>query len=105
MTIDTAPDPADRDEHADAIATVLRASAAHYGSGESRLDDASFDLLVSLIRAYEANYPQHADPTSPDEVAGPPAGRTVAAGIEVLGQGEFAPRVAAELSAGTAGAG
>ncbi|MFD6880084.1 MULTISPECIES: NAD-dependent DNA ligase LigA [unclassified Streptomyces] len=77
MTITTAPALADRDEYADAIATAVRASAAYYGSGESPLDDASFDLLVSLIQAYEANYPEHTDPASP---TGKVAGGAVPAG-------------------------
>ncbi|MFI8263073.1 hypothetical protein [Streptomyces sp. NPDC085665] len=54
-----------RDEYADAIGTVIRAGAASYGSGDSPLDDASFDLLVSLIQAYEERYPEHTDPASP----------------------------------------
>ncbi|MDK9501297.1 NAD-dependent DNA ligase LigA [Streptomyces katrae] len=65
MTITTASALADRDEYADAIATAVKASAAYYGSGDSPLDDASFDLLVSLIQAYEAAYPEHRDPASP----------------------------------------
>ncbi|MET9885435.1 NAD-dependent DNA ligase LigA [Streptomyces sp. NPDC006430] len=74
MTITTPPAAAaltDRDEYADAIGTAIRASAAYYGSGESPLDDASFDLLVSLIQAYEEQYPEHVDPASPTgKVAG-----------------------------------
>ncbi|MEV0411220.1 hypothetical protein AB0I68_10555 [Streptomyces sp. NPDC050448] len=80
MTITTAPaGPAltSRDEYADAIGTAIRASAAYYGSGDSPLDDASFDLLVSLIQAYEERYPQHTDPASP---TGKVAGGAVPAG-------------------------
>ncbi|WP_327360705.1 hypothetical protein [Streptomyces sp. NBC_01296] len=54
-----------RDDHADAIGTAIRAAAAYYGSGDSPLDDASFDLLVSLIQAYEDRYPQQIDPATP----------------------------------------
>ncbi|MFI5669982.1 hypothetical protein [Streptomyces sp. NPDC051704] len=54
-----------RDECADAIGAAIRAGAASYGSGDSPLDDASFDLLVSLIQAYEERYPEHTDPASP----------------------------------------
>ncbi|MGW0392673.1 NAD-dependent DNA ligase LigA [Streptomyces sp. NPDC003042] len=77
MTITTASALADRDEYADAIATAIKASAAYYGSGRSPLDDASFDLLVSLIQAYEASYPEHTDPASP---TGKVAGGAVPAG-------------------------
>ncbi|KOY54294.1 DNA ligase [Streptomyces sp. XY332] len=66
-----------RDEYADAIGTAIRASAAYYGSGDSPLDDASFDLLVSLILAYEERYPEHIDPASP---TGKVAGGAVPAG-------------------------
>ncbi|WP_030153985.1 hypothetical protein [Streptomyces sp. NRRL S-244] len=65
-----------RDEYADAIGTAIRA-AAYYGSGDSPLDDASFDLLVSLIQAYEERYPEHTDPASP---TGKVAGGAVPAG-------------------------
>lgn len=65
MTTSTAADLATRDEYADAIGAALRASAAYYGSGESALDDASFDLLLGLIHAYEEQYPEHIDPASP----------------------------------------
>ncbi|WP_328619433.1 NAD-dependent DNA ligase LigA [Streptomyces sp. NBC_00354] len=80
MTITTAPSgPAltTRDEYADAIGTAIRAAAAYYGSGDSPLDDASFDLLVSLIQAYEDRYPEHIDPASP---TGKVAGGAVPAG-------------------------
>ncbi|WP_206310661.1 NAD-dependent DNA ligase LigA [Streptomyces sp. A1547] len=80
MTITSAPaGPAltTRDEYADAIGTAIRASAAYYGSGDSPLDDASFDLLVSLILAYEERYPEHIDPASP---TGKVAGGAVPAG-------------------------
>ncbi|MFE6844930.1 NAD-dependent DNA ligase LigA [Streptomyces sp. NPDC057686] len=80
MTITTAPaGPAltSRDEYADAIGTAIRAAAAYYGSGDSPLDDASFDLLVSLIQAYEDQYPEHIDPASP---TGKVAGGAVPAG-------------------------
>ncbi|MGW0749707.1 NAD-dependent DNA ligase LigA [Streptomyces sp. NPDC002587] len=71
MTTTTAPALANRDEYADAIGAALRASAAYYGSGESALDDASFDLLLGLIKAYEERYPEQADPASPTgKVAG-----------------------------------
>ncbi|MFI1147855.1 hypothetical protein [Streptomyces sp. NPDC020817] len=78
MTITNAPPAgcalAHRDAYADAIGAVIRAAAAHYGSGDPPLDDASFDLLVSLIQAYEERYPEHTDPASPaGEVAGSPA--------------------------------
>ncbi|WP_406386278.1 NAD-dependent DNA ligase LigA [Streptomyces sp. NBC_00211] len=66
-----------RDEYADAIGTAIRASAAYYGSGDSLLDDASFDLLVSLVQAYEERYPEHTDPASP---TGKVAGGAVPAG-------------------------
>ncbi|MFI6146769.1 hypothetical protein [Streptomyces sp. NPDC051109] len=66
-----------RDEYADAIGTAIRAAAAYYGSGDSALDDASFDLLVSLIQAYEERYPEHTDSASP---TGKVAGSAVAAG-------------------------
>ncbi|MEU9030409.1 hypothetical protein AB0D46_23355 [Streptomyces sp. NPDC048383] len=99
MTHTTAPDTADRDEYADAIAAVVRVSAASYGSGESPLDDASFELLVSLIQAYEAHYPEHTDRVDGDGAAGPSAPRPLGAGIEVLGEEDFAPRGAAALSA------
>ncbi|OKK22155.1 DNA ligase [Streptomyces sp. CB00455] len=77
MTTTTPPALAGRDEYADAIGAALRASAAYYGSGESALDDASFDLLLGLIRAYEERYPQHADVASP---TGKVAGGAVPAG-------------------------
>ncbi|MGW8782981.1 hypothetical protein ACWGNM_33645 [Streptomyces sp. NPDC055796] len=86
MTITSAaPDPpagprsvlATRDEYADAIGTAIRAAAAYYGSGDSPLDDASFDLLVSLIQAYEERYPEHTDPATP---TGTVAGGAVPAG-------------------------
>ncbi|MFD3874556.1 hypothetical protein [Streptomyces sp. NPDC058623] len=99
MTHTTAPDTADRDEYADAIAAVVRVFAASYDSGESPLDDASFELLVSLIPAYEAHCPEHTDRVDGGGAAGPSAPRPVAAGIEVLGEGEFAPRGAAALNA------
>ncbi|MEV6584123.1 hypothetical protein AB0M92_39055 [Streptomyces sp. NPDC051582] len=51
--------PTARDEYADAIGTAIRAAAPSYRSGDSPLDDASFDLLVSLIQAYEERYPAH----------------------------------------------
>lgn len=54
-----------RDDYADAIGTAIRAAAAYYGSGDSPLDDASFDLLVSLIQAYEDRYPEQIDPATP----------------------------------------
>ncbi|MFF3651611.1 hypothetical protein ACFYXV_23610 [Streptomyces sp. NPDC002181] len=54
-----------RDEYADAIGAAIRAAAAYYGSGDSPLDDASFDLLVSLVQAYEERYPEHTDAASP----------------------------------------
>ncbi|KMO95952.1 hypothetical protein [Streptomyces roseus] len=56
-----------RDEAADAIGAAIRAAAVHYGSGDPRLDDASFDLLLSLIQAYEERYPARTG-------AGPPTG-------------------------------
>ncbi|WP_405922204.1 hypothetical protein [Streptomyces sp. NBC_00122] len=77
MTTTTAPALADRDEYADAIGAALRASAAYYGSGESALDDASFDLLLGLIKAYEERYPEHTDPATP---TGKVAGGAVPAG-------------------------
>lgn len=71
MTTTTAEALATRDEYAGAIATALGAAAAYYGSGESALDDASFDLLMGLIQAYEERYPEHTDTASPtDKVAG-----------------------------------
>ncbi|MFE3580991.1 NAD-dependent DNA ligase LigA [Streptomyces vinaceus] len=66
-----------RDEYADAIGAAIRAAAAYYGSGDSPLDDASFDLLLSLIQAYEERYPEHTDPASP---TGKVAGGAVPAG-------------------------
>ncbi|MEV6575908.1 NAD-dependent DNA ligase LigA [Streptomyces sp. NPDC051577] len=77
MTITALSALAGRDEYADAIGTAIKASAAYYGSGDSPLDDASFDLLVSLIQAYEAAYPEHLDPASP---TGKVAGGAVPAG-------------------------
>ncbi|MFK0233973.1 NAD-dependent DNA ligase LigA [Streptomyces vinaceus] len=81
MTITTAapagPALTTRDEYADAIGTAIRAAAAYYGSGDSPLDDASFDLLLSLIQAYEERYPEHTDPASP---TGKVAGGAVPAG-------------------------
>ncbi|MET9958400.1 hypothetical protein ABZ128_04820 [Streptomyces sp. NPDC006326] len=82
MTITTAPALATRDEYADAIGTAIRAAAAYYGSGESPLDDASFDLLVSLIQAYEERYPEHVDPAT-----GKAAASAVAAGHARLVRG------------------
>ncbi|MCY0941011.1 NAD-dependent DNA ligase LigA [Streptomyces antarcticus] len=77
MTTTTAEALATRDEYAGAIATALGAAAAYYGSGESALDDASFDLLMGLIQAYEERYPEHTDTASP---TGKVAGGAVAAG-------------------------
>ncbi|MGW5850268.1 NAD-dependent DNA ligase LigA [Streptomyces sp. NPDC055254] len=77
MTTTTSSALTTRDEYADAIGAALRASAAYYGSGESALDDASFDLLLGLIHAYEQQYPQHIDPASP---TGRVAGGAVPAG-------------------------
>ncbi|MFE2878952.1 hypothetical protein ACFXG6_03875 [Streptomyces roseus] len=69
MTITTAASAvralATRDEYADAIGAAIRAAAVHYGSGDSPLDDASFDLLLSLVRAYEERYPQRAGSVPP----------------------------------------
>ncbi|WP_251057028.1 hypothetical protein [Streptomyces sp. ISL-94] len=89
MTTTTASALATRDEYADAIGAALRASAAYYGSGESALDDASFDLLLGLIKAYEERYPEHTDPASP---TGKVAGGAVPAGD--------VPHTAAMLSLG-----
>lgn len=77
MTTTTAETLATRDEYAGAIAAALRASAAYYGTGGSALDDASFDLLMGLIQAYEERYPEHTDPASP---TGKVAGGAVPAG-------------------------
>ncbi|MFG2874828.1 NAD-dependent DNA ligase LigA [Streptomyces sp. NPDC048337] len=89
MTTTTTPALATRDEYADAIGAALRASAAYYGSGESAMDDASFDLLLGLIKAYEERYPDHTDPASP---TGKVAGGAVPAGD--------VPHTAAMLSLG-----
>lgn len=77
MTTTTAEALATRDEYAGAIATALGAAAAYYGSGDSALDDASFDLLMGLIQAYEERYPEHTDAASP---TGKVAGGAVPAG-------------------------
>lgn len=96
MTTTPAEALANRDEYAGAIATALGAAAAYYGSGDSALDDASFDLLMGLIQAYEERYPEHAGPASP---TGKAAGGAVPAG-DVARPAEPGPVVDRPAAAG-----
>ncbi|MEU1824233.1 NAD-dependent DNA ligase LigA [Streptomyces abikoensis] len=54
----------------EAVALIRRASAAYYTSGESPLDDTSFDQLRDQVAAWEQQHPQDIAPDSPtDKVA------------------------------------
>ncbi|MFI1530704.1 NAD-dependent DNA ligase LigA [Streptomyces griseus] len=62
----TAPAPlASRVAYDTAVDAALTACAAYYGSGNTSLDDASYDALVQQLQKYEQQNPEHVRPDSP----------------------------------------
>lgn len=62
---------ADAAAYAEAVETAARAAAAYYATGESILDDDSYDRLVRGVAAYELEHPHDVSPASPTgKVAG-----------------------------------
>ncbi|MFJ9574662.1 NAD-dependent DNA ligase LigA [Streptomyces bacillaris] len=64
----SSPSPAllpDRSAYLLAVEEVRNAAAAYYGGGDSALDDAAFDRLMSDIAAYEQQHPDHLSADSP----------------------------------------
>lgn len=51
----------------EAVALIRQASAAYYTTGESPLDDTSFDQLHEQVAAWEKQHPQDIAPDSPTE--------------------------------------
>ncbi|MFI1765142.1 NAD-dependent DNA ligase LigA [Streptomyces sp. NPDC020800] len=65
MTLATRTALASRDDYSQAVALIRSASAAYHDSGESPLDDATYDLLRQDVAAYEAAHPEHVSADSP----------------------------------------
>ncbi len=69
MTTTTAPAlntafGGDADAYREALATISEAAAAYYQTGESLLDDDTYDALVRAAVEFETDYPDQAEPGS-----------------------------------------